>query len=48
LIVVLYPQNNDGSLGNLLADQSIRATFTAGCTDLPDPTVVRVSSSSIN
>lgn len=27
LVVVLYPQNNDGSPGNLLVDQAIRSTF---------------------
>jgi PAS domain S-box-containing protein len=33
LVVVLYPDNNDGSPGNSLVDQSIRATFAAGSTD---------------
>jgi PAS domain S-box-containing protein len=30
LVVVLYPQNNDGSPGNALVDQSIRSTFASG------------------
>ena len=33
LVVVLYPDNNDGSPGNFLVDQSIRATFAAGSSD---------------
>jgi len=33
LIVVLYPQNNDGSPGSFLVDQSIRATFAAESTE---------------
>jgi signal transduction histidine kinase len=33
LVVVLYPDNNDGSPGNSLVDQSIRATFAAGSAD---------------
>jgi PAS domain S-box-containing protein len=33
LVVVLYPQNNDGSPGNALVDQSIRATFANGSTE---------------
>src|SRR5438270_9194277 len=33
MVVVLYPHNNDGSPGNLLVDQSIRATFAAGSSD---------------
>jgi signal transduction histidine kinase len=30
LVVVLYPDNSDGSPGNFLADQGIRSTFAAG------------------
>jgi PAS domain S-box-containing protein len=30
LVVVLYPQNNDGSPGNALVNQNIRATFARG------------------
>jgi len=30
LVVVLYPEANDGSPGTILADQGIRATFAAG------------------
>src|SRR5438445_7159956 len=30
LVVVLYPQNNDGSPGNALVNQSIRSTFASG------------------
>ena len=30
LVVVLYPEADDGSPGNTLSDQSIRATFAAG------------------
>jgi hypothetical protein len=33
MVVVLYPDNNDGSPGNFLVDQSIRATFAAGSSD---------------
>jgi len=29
LVVVLYPQNNDGSPGNFLVNQSIRSTFAS-------------------
>src|SRR5437667_4787273 len=29
LVVVLYPQNNDGSPGNALVDQSLRSMFAA-------------------
>jgi PAS domain S-box-containing protein len=29
LVVVLYPENNDGSPGKVLADQSIRSTFAS-------------------
>jgi signal transduction histidine kinase len=37
LVVVLYPEGNDGRPGNLLVDQSIRSTFAAGC---PEPVEV--------
>lgn len=33
MVVVLYPQNNDGSPGNSLTNQSIRSTFAAGSTE---------------
>jgi len=33
MVVVLYPHNNDGSPGNSLVDQSIRATFATGSSD---------------
>jgi PAS domain-containing protein len=33
MVVVLYPDNNDGSPGNYLVDQSIRATFAIGSSD---------------
>jgi signal transduction histidine kinase len=33
MVAVLYPDNNDGSPGNFLVDQSIRATFATGSSD---------------
>ena len=33
LVVVVYPQNHDGSPGNFLVDQAIRATFEAGSSE---------------
>jgi PAS domain S-box-containing protein len=33
LVAVLYPDNNDGSPGNFLVDESIRATFATGSPD---------------
>jgi PAS domain S-box-containing protein len=33
MVVVLYPDNNDGSPGNFLVDQSIRAAVAAGSSD---------------
>src|SRR5689334_14857170 len=36
-VVVLYPENNDGSPGQLLVDRSIRSTFATGS---PEPVEV--------
>ena len=33
LVVVLYPQNNDGSPGNFIVDQGIRAVFAENASD---------------
>jgi hypothetical protein len=33
MVVVLYPHLNDGSPGNSLVDQSIRATLATGSSD---------------
>src|SRR5437762_1213116 len=33
LVVVLYPQNDDGSPGHVIADRGLRAAFATGSTE---------------